>query len=311
MSGKELSMRNLSRMTLVVGVFVGSGAAASLTMVGCSGDDTVVPGPDASGDVTLDGNPDVVSTDGAPDVKSDVIIPITDGGMAVKDYAALEATALCKRLATCCFGADASAFDSTKCINVVGKNGWEGSLSEYLDPTVDQKNLVVEEPSATACINGVSAFACPSITDTELTSLAKTCHQAMHGILKQGAGCNGSIECGPGLFCRPGAFDGGTADAGDAAAPKGACVPLLAANAPCSVGESQNDGCMYRGYLGAPPLSCLVVTDGGSPVCAQKSALGTDCNYNWECATGLCDENYLCAHNYTLVTQGLCTALTK
>lgn len=312
-------MAKLSRVTVVVGILVGSGTAVSATMMGCSGDDTVAQ-QDASTDVTTDtGNDVVIGPDVGPDAKPGDGGDAGEGGMTVKEFVAQQETLLCQRMATCCFGVDASAFDTPKCLDIVKTTAIEGNTADLNDPKLDVSKVVVDQTKALSCIAGAKTFACPSMTDTEYRNDIQNCFGAVTGIVPTGGGCNVTVECAPGNYCKAGAFvppDAG-ADAGDGgdsgAPPKGGCVALAGASNACQ-GGAFNEACMYRGYLGQPSLRCDTSNfDGGAPsnTCLPKYPNGNKCAWDWDCTSELCSSGGTCVPSATIVAPFVCTYLTK
>src|SRR5580658_5548937 len=136
---RELQMRYLSGVSVMLGAVVFASGALAVVSVGCGGDDTSLGG-DAQSDATTSSPPDgTTPVDGHTDAKEDAkkdakgvdanedAAHVKDGGSGEEassgDAAALRAfpsavnTAYCKRLAACCDGADAAAFDLGSCVS--------------------------------------------------------------------------------------------------------------------------------------------------------------------------------------------------
>ena len=301
-------MRNFSRWSVLVGVMGASLAAVSAAMVGCSGDDTVVP-PDSGPDVVADTfkpdtNPPVEAGPDVLDAGSDAPADAAEILAYIKDHQ----TKICARYAQCCFGADASAYDPSKCQNIVGTQGWEGSLADLI-PVANGGRLTLDKTAAADCANKVGAFTCPTMNNTDYNTVVASCFQAVKGTQGAGKPCNANVECQTGLYC-------GAGDAGDAGI--GLCTPVGAQNAPCSTPNltaSLNQGCQYLGYVGSPARCDLSGgPDGSAPskTCQARYANGVDCSYNWECASGVCDNTtYKCGNSIVVTSPFLCGYITK
>lgn len=292
-------MRNFSRWGVIVGVLGSSLAAVSATMVGCSGDDTVVPpdsGPDTTPDVKVDSPPPV---EAGPDVKdAGPDISVNDAS-AILQFIADHRTKVCARYAQCCFGSDAGAFDQSKCDSIVASLGWSRSIQEPQFPGIATGGRILLDPTAAAtCIASVSTFSCPSIQASENNTMTQACYKALTGTQGAGQPCNATVECASGNYCSPGG------DAGDAGT--GVCTALSGSGGACNTASPQNNMCQYRGYLGTASRC------DGTNKCNTRLANGIACNYDWECTSGLCDNvTFTCGNSALTTSPFLCSFITK
>lgn len=291
-------------MVLAAG-FGGVGFTATL-VAGCSADDTVVPQPDAQPDVTIQetgSDAPLDAKDAAPDVGPDVA---PDAGYPVADFIAQQLKLTCQRYGQCCFGSDAGAFDQSKCEGLFLDFGWEGNLSEpaYIVKTAPDAgqdggpppplNITIDPVNAQKCLAALATFDCPTIKAADDVNIFTTCYSAVKGSLTVGQNCRRSVECTTGNYCKPG--DGGTT-----------CQPIESIGAQCDQ-ASENLACQYRGYLGTP-ARCDV---GGTKKCAAKLGQGVACNYNWDCASGVCNAaSFTCDTSTLTTTPGLCDLFKK
>lgn len=308
-------MRRVARFSVALGLVAGSGALLSYGLIGCSGDDTVV-GVDAATDSTTDvvegpdadtGAPDVDdggSFDAKPDVKQ----------LTFDEFINQQSVLLCQRYAQCCFGADAAAFDTNKCVAAISPFGLASNVEGLRVPGVvfpadggpdgGGVNLVIDQVKANTCLAELSTLDCPTITANAYAKTVQDCYGAVTGTLPPGNGpCLDSAECAPGNFC--GAVnDGGTRT----------CTPLLQAGATCN-GSPANVACQYRGELGAAArCERYKAPDGGAPsnVCTARLANGAACSSGWDCQSDLCDfGNHLCASSAVTIGPSTCQYLTK
>jgi len=306
-------MKRFSRLGWVTVLAFGFNAFVWTGLEGCSGDDNTDAG-DANPDQTAD-----VKQDVAPDVAKDVTPDVMDAGPDVTAVIAFQnayAAALCKRLDTCCFGAqlDASAGDAGRATceaNAKSSSlgGIEYAIGEIGRPaTLNSGHIDIDQTAATSCLAALSTLTCGTISGTEYAAMAKNCLGALKGNLATGTGpCVGSVECNNGYCQLPG--DGGA----------GSCVALSAQGQPCSPIGNGNDQCMYRGWLGATPLRCDIVetqantcnfeSADASFKCTPKTTNGNSCLYEWECATNTCGDNCTCisaASTWTYPFAGVC-----
>ena len=294
-----------SRVLVVGCVVLGSGLGSGAMMVGCSGDDTTVP---------IDG-----SVDSQPDNSVvDVVVPdVKDSGppdsvfidnyvydaSAIQNFMTAQVANMCARYAQCCFGSDASAFDTTKCKDTV-KNGVDFNLRPLLESpaVVTGGRLKLDQTAATTCLAEALTFSCPSAQATESSKFALDCYTAVQGTVPNGQPCNQNIECANG-YCVA------NADAGDAGS--GLCTALKGSGqGPCGL---RNEECQSRGYLGTAARCDVKAADGGtgSFTCGARIANGASCSYNWECTSGLCDfASGKCQASAVTVTPGICTFWT-
>lgn len=294
-----------SRVLVVGCVALGSGLGAGAMMVGCSSDDTVVP-IDGSVDTKPDNTvvdvviPPDVTPDAGPDVKPDNYIY---DASAIQNFMTAQVANMCTRYAQCCFGNDASAFDTTKCKDTV-KNGQDFNLRPLLESpaVVTDGRLKLDPTAAAACLAEALTFSCPSAQSTESSKFALDCFTAVQGTVPNGQPCNQNIECADG-YCVA------SADAGDAGT--GLCTALKGnGQGPCGL---RNEECQTRGYLGTAARCDVKAADGGtgSFTCGSRLANGASCAYNWECTSGLCDfATGKCQTSAVTVTPGICTFWT-
>jgi hypothetical protein len=271
----------------------------SASMAGCSGDDNKGDAGDSGNDVTLDNfNPDVSN-----DVGSDVV----DAGnsdapydaTALIAFPAQELAAICKRIQTCCYGADAGS--TSLCESLFGP-GLEGNLSDVLG-LLDAGRLRLDTTAATSCIAGISTMTCgvfndvdsggTSITATEYSTIVQNCYSAIYGTIPIGQeGCTVAAECAPNAQCVAATgTDGGATTK---------CAALNGSGqGPCTL--NSNWQCQYRGYLGTPALTCETA-DGGTE-CVPKLSNGANCTYSFECSSGLCNQyaNPSCASSGPII----------
>ncbi|CAN5211721.1 hypothetical protein BH09MYX1_BH09MYX1_53790 [soil metagenome] len=302
-------MLSRARWTVVGTVVAASALVTGLTMVGCGGDDIATPvdgSTDTSVDVTVDARLDV-----SPDVTdagADVIVDSSTGDPdAIAAFMTKQVENTCLRLAQCCFGNDASAFDTNKCKGYTG-NGVEGNLAPLVaNPAlVNGGRISLDKNLANACLAESLLFSCPTAQATEYSKTTNDCYASITGTQATGAFCNSSIECASGNYCKPGTGDAGS-DAGT-----GLCVKLLTQGAgTCGSGNVE---CQYRGFLG-PAARCDInpAADGGPApnTCASRLVNGTGCQYSWECQSGSCDlATQKCQPTFLTVSSGLCGFFT-
>jgi hypothetical protein len=298
------------RTLLVLGGIMICGTAALLAG-GCGGGDNGAPSGDGGADSTSDANvPD--STQG--DTQGDVPQGDTQTGDAVGDaggdaqpeaspgdgaalaaFPGLVAKALCQKVADCCFGPDASAFDRAGCIASSTPEGYANTLHGVLPfLNSDSGVLAFNQASATACIQDINSIDCTAneLTTAVQLSILRDCVAAVYGTLGAGAPCTAAIECSPGLFCNV-PLDGGAT---------GSCAALVGDGGSCNVGGQMDFGqseeaCSFR-RNGLTGLRCNnadpntgALYDGGPNnwTCAPQVAVGSGCNYNQDCVTQLCD----------------------
>jgi hypothetical protein len=291
-----------------------------MSIEGCGpGDDNTDAG-DSSVDQTSDGKADV-----SADVVNDVVNDVTgDAGPDVADIVKFQhdyAAALCKRLGTCCYGAqlEAGAPDAaiaTCEVNAMSATvgGIEFAIGELARPaTLNSGHIVLNQTAATSCLAALSTLTCGQISGTEYTTMVKNCLGALSGTLNTNQGpCRGSVECNGG-YCLP-------PDAGFGPDSGGTCVALAGIGQACDPTGGGNDQCMYRGWLGTQQERCdIIETDdsgacgvtGATPTykCTAKTANGGDCTYEWECATTTCGDNCTCipaTSSWTYPFFGVC-----
>ncbi len=299
---------NRTRMFVFAAVMVGSGIGAGAALVGCS-DDPVQPVADSGPDTTTDVNTvDVVTPDVGPDVADASDASDSSKASDAQDILAFmdaQVSTFCGRYAQCCFGADASAFDSVKCRTTL-QNGWDQSLRALQDndaAVVYGGRLTLNPAQVATCLANVATFTCPTITSGDLNTTSVACFGAVTGTQANGQPCNTSIECANG-YCVANGPDAST-DAG-----LGTCTPLLGSGQGTCNGR--NEECQVRGYLGTP-ARCDIQKDGGvAPlICTTRLANGAACTANWECASGTCDFiTAKCATGTLTTTPFACGQLT-
>ncbi len=308
-------MKKVGRFSVALGLVVSSGALLSYGLIGCSGDDNVVPGVDAATDATTDvvvvpdtGTPDANdggSTDAKPDVKQ----------LSYDEFVNQQSVLLCQRYAQCCFGADAAVFDTTKCLAAVGPYGIEDNVEGLRVPGVvfgvdggpdgGGVNLVLDQVKANACLAEVANVDCPTVTAAVYGKTVQDCYGAVIGTLATGKGpCRDSVECAPGNFCGPTPNDAGVRT----------CTPLLQLGQTCN-GSRGNTACQYRGYLGAQSrCEILVAPDGGAPsnVCTPRLPNGGPCYNGFDCQSELCDfGNNFCTSSAVTIGPASCAYFKK
>lgn len=320
-------MRLIRRGRVVVGVVAISSLTVGGVMVGCTGDDTVVTpdAGDAGGDVFKNDvtNPDTGMPDAA-DAGTDASDAPYDANNVVQ-FVKDEAQAYCTRLANCCFGADAAAFNMDLCLSGIiqfPSGVFEGNSLQVLQDDGGVTSLVARDkmrvdPTASAsCLAGLQTITCAptvAISATEYKNVTQNCYGAIHGIVPIGSvGCMAAEECVTGAYCEP-PTDGGT---------EGTCRALKAKGDPCSLIGSvdTNAQCAYRGYIGSLRCDAYDYTEAGvdasppSGTCQPQTADNGVCNQSWECNNGLCLQGpsiATCAPSEILNPPEECTYLTK
>ncbi len=295
---------------VVCTTLVASGGSAFLA--GCGGDDTIVDaGSDAeaglkdSGPDTSDVNTIDVGADVLPDTA-----PVDAGACdasEISQFAANMITTLCGRYSTCCF-ADAATFDEKACEKLAnGAGGWEGASRALTPSTLARCNLQFDPTAATSCLAGLKTFSCPAIAANEYSNTTQNCYGAVTGRLALNqTGCVDDVECVKGTFCAP-AKDGGSS-----------CLAIPAQGATCDkidgVVVNSNDVCANRGYVDRKLYCQRFVADGGVPSnqCLTPLANGSPCVANFDCASGLCDDNSKCGGFATITDpQNVCPLFKK
>ncbi len=316
-------MRNLARVPAILGALVGASGVLACALVGCGGDNTV--GGDG-GDSSTDGtNPDGTNPDGTkpdgnkpdgnkPDGKKDAPstdspADATDAGDAgdapeeadvtSTDAAALYAfpnavnTAYCTRLAFCCDGADAGAFQLNECVAEFGTTGW---LNVGL-ADVHGGHINFNPTRAADCLSDIAAVSCGTVTAADIQTQISDCTQAMVGTLAEGAsGCNSAWDCAPPAYCDN--FGGGT----------GKCTALVGVGMPCQDTNLSTD-CSELGN-GHPDNYCAL-GDGGGATCETELTNGTGCFSSTACQSQICDNTLLLCEPSTIfsdpgVAGGVC-----
>lgn len=315
-------MRSIRRLGIVLGSLVSAAAAGAALLVGCSGDDNSVgPGGQDSGEsdvtvgtdatseggvgVTPDANPDVLDSGSSTGTGDADAQPQGEAGPppTLVDFPHVQATAYCKRAATCC-ALDAGTFNIAQC--VADNLGYGFNNTSPADPSiVDGGHLVYDPTSAATCLQGIQNLNCSANTETVFTSLTKTCFAVLHGTIPIGQGpCRSPFECAPGAYCATTA-DGGTACAA-LVSPGGSCDP--------SAGDT---ACSYLGS-GTPAYYCNQINPGdGGPTCQPLRSDGTPCGDSTSgysdslaCQSLTCGDDYKCGSSVTFVNGSYCSYYT-
>jgi hypothetical protein len=284
-------------------------SGADVVTVKDTGTDADASTPDADATVgdarpEIDGDATVVDTY-APDANAAL-----DAGpdqSAMLAFPVQVATALCQQLLGCCFpdGGTDGSFDLNACVA-------DNTPTGYANSNVGQDllrggNVAFDAATAQACLADLNGLGCTLTTGTQQSAVTD-CFGAFSGTLEAGARCQGSIECGSGMFCDP-------ADGGDG----GTCTGLRTAGQPCGdfgmttgsevIASAQI--CSYRGS-GNTGLTCVAQDPNTgellpSWVCGTQYALGAGCNWNVDCASELCDPGaYACSSGYPLIYPASC-----
>jgi hypothetical protein len=295
----------------MLGALMSASGSLALVAVGCGGDDTAVGSTDASGD----GSADATSTDALSDHHVGKDGETTDAkkhfdaddesdgepgdGEASDDGSTVDAptlaefpnavnTAWCERLASCCDGNDAGAFQLSECIAGFGTAGW---LNVSLSNT-KSGHIAYDPANAAKCLGDIGTISCGTLSSTAIEQQISTCGQAMIGKLNVGAkGCTSAWDCAPPAYCDNFDADGGVTDGGT-----GTCKALAAAGSPCQDLLFSTD-CSEIGN-GHPSNFCSPA-DGGA-VCTPEFANGVACGFAfYQCQSQICDN-----------TTGLCQSTT-
>src|SRR5581483_9294559 len=282
-------MRNLSRAVFTMGVLAGVTSAASVAVVGCSGDDN--GGMDSGKDTSLDQTGDQQQPpDGQPDS------PLPDGGMDAMDgnvfvqFQQQFGQAFCTRFQQCCNGFDAGPFDYTFCVDQVSRGGVEGSnIDLKIAEIANGQNLQYDSTAAQACLAALSTLSCPIVASQEWKTLVDACMNAITGKLPVGGKCIRPTECQKGEYCNY-AAEGGVSDGGNT---YGLCANVLAQNAKCGQAPFgatfSYDECAYKGWQ-QPPRFCNYDTypNPNGYFCDSLRSNGKVCYSDNECSSALC-----------------------
>lgn len=327
-------MSTLPRYAVVLAGAIGWGAAGAFFASGCGSGDNG-PGPTAeggsdsttdvsqsetgTGDAMFDGTVDSAPPDsgdsgpgeaGPTDAADagDVITPPDAAALAA--FPGQVANAFCRQIGTCCFGADASAFDLTTCAAQVLPSGYAQTLRGAIG-LVDSGLLILDPVKAQACLSDLAAIDCTANVLTAQTNLStiRDCTAALTGSLGMDASCPASIACAPNLYCNtpsdgglgncvPQAGDGGSCDYGSAATSELACSPR---------GTGINGlRCVNRSLV-----SPYTLFDASTWTCGPTLDAGSGCYVGQDCASGICDStSHLCVASDTFATAGTCTFYT-
>ncbi len=213
-----------------------------MLVVGCGGDDSTTvdngdAGSDTGSDVTTsdahpDGNvPDAsvdatqgdtspdspIAVDGSSDSSdsasdADSSVGFDASALLPSQYASVVAQALCTRLAFCCEGNDAAAFDTASCLAVYSDPIGVSEATPYLDSGLVNFNTA----QAGACLDDLANFPCGDVNAAQNVMLGQNCIAAFLGTQSTGGPCADPIECHTTDYCaQPG--DGGL----------GTCTPLV------------------------------------------------------------------------------------
>jgi hypothetical protein len=348
---------NYSRALFVLGGIMITGTASALLASGCGGDDNKgAPTEAGTGDSTTDGysppdvyqQPDVQEMDSQGDVvqgdvqMNDVVVgddasdsgaaEAGDGGgpdsaAAMKAFPGQVAQALCQKLAECCLGTDASAFDMNGCVTSVTPVGYSGTFLGSVDYINSDAGILAFNPmAAQACLQDIGSIDCTAnlLTSQVQVSILNDCVGAIYGTLGAGASCTDTIECGINMYCDL-PLDAGTT---------GTCQPLVGNGGSCYFGSqnpSENFGqseeaCSYR-RTGNSGLRCNNAQLDGNPLdggsntwtCMQAAPVGSGCNFNQDCLSRLCDPGanpvtnpvFQCVSSETFVYPSACAGFIK
>ncbi len=169
-------------------------------------------------------------------------------------------TAICTLTRTCC-APQGAAIDMAKCRTLFGSyDGFQGELNGSARFT--SGNVAYDNANADACLAGIAALGCGSLSAASYRPTLQACFNTMTGTLGTGAACANSVECSSSHYC----------DAG-------VCAPLVATGQPCTSSEQ----CSYRGAgVGCDYFdtwTCL----------GALRANGEPCAAALECQSGLCN----------------------
>lgn len=310
-------MRNVARITVIMGSMFGLAVATGAVAMGCGGDDTAVPGDsgkDTTTDSPVDTGTDSPADNQIPDAGNDVgdaPADIAVDSANVADFPNAVLTAFCARLGDCCYPGDAAAWDPGHCENTqAGNPEAAGSIRNLISHVGALKdggpNVTFNAAKAQACLQLARNYDC-NITAAQMNGLRDQCYGALQGkIALNGTGCTDTIECAAG-YCVPG--DGGP----------GTCSPLVADGGACNLSgppPTYSEDCTYRGTAGAfcddDPLS----QDAAAGVaCTPQLPNGAECigasNRSNACQSGLCDPTLGCVTTAQLNDAVSCALFTK
>jgi hypothetical protein len=205
---------------------------------------------------------------------------------------------LCTKLQTCCAGPlEGGTFNMAQCTASLAATGYAG-MNFGAAYALEAGVLTYDPARAASCLTDINAIDCTSnvITSAQQQAILTDCVAAVQGSLSGDAGCLYSVECAPGTFCATPPTAGGP----------GTCVPLRGDGGACgNFGSLANtydyglgeEACSFR-RTGNTGLFCYqrdlttgMDIDGGPAAwsCTPANAVGTGCNVDQECASGLCD----------------------
>jgi hypothetical protein len=280
-------------------------ASGALTMIGlgCGGDDTsnqMDAQSDAVADQTVDASSDHIAADAVPDHTADAARDtssenVVDAQSDLTSDAGSEAAttfdaqalygfpdavnaAYCGRLAYCCDGADASAFQFGGCVANLAPNGW---LNVGL-ANVHSGNIEYNPTLAAQCLEDIASIPCGTDTASVFMAQILTCGQAMVGTLPIGSpGCTSAWDCEPPAYCNNFESDGGLAASGT-------CERLVQPGSPCHDLNYSTD-CSELGN-GDPSNYCGPSDGGEGGVCQPELGLGSPCQQYYQCQSQICDD---------------------
>lgn len=304
--------RNLAKAALMLGALVASATVASVTIVGCSGDDTSnAPGDGGNLDATLDGRADAPTADGPTGEAGGEGGPSTDAGDAadvqydvppVNGYTLAVSEAFCARLRGCCL-VPAQQWNQDGdggCVQTLEQGGGVANISTY-NAALDGGHVVYDKAAAAKCFQEVAAINCGLISAAQQAKIVDDCYAALRGTLAIDAGpCVNSLECTSGAYCRI---------PGDAST--GRCVAVQAVGQPCSDVLNSTD-CTYLGN-GTPAAYCDPGDGAAPPRCASAKPLDAGCNFSQECQSRACNSP-VCVNSVVFsdpgVPNGTCAFFT-
>ncbi len=273
-------MKNLVRVAMVLGGFVGTSALTSVLVVGCGGDDTVYPTADGGGtDATADSSVDTGTVDGDIDAGADVIvihIPPSKLGTYVHDINVVA----CAKLASCCVGTNTAAFNTPGCIALFEQNPVliPGLADQNaLIGAADSGNIDFSDAGAQTCFNDIAALGCGSYTSAQILKVRNDCLGAAKGTVAAGSGsCATSPECVQPAHCNT-AVDGGL------------CTAPLGVGTACGGATAHETQAQCGSLLLGVPAYCDTPNNfGKTGQCQAQRPLDAGCMEPVECASGIC-----------------------
>jgi hypothetical protein len=313
----------MNRFRLALSVILGAGAAAGV-VVGCGGDDTVVPvtndasAPDGSGADHF--VPDTGSSDAGADA-ADTSSP-TDGGrdanfdgspVSVTEFMTEVATKYCALVEGCCEAIDAGGTSPSKCIadnlsSGFSDSNYDLSIVVAANDGGQPANVTIDPLGAATCLATIAALPC-SYAATQQHAALNSCFGAAKGTLTAGQTCTYTVECAQPGYCK---YSGGAT---------GVCAALEASGNNCSnVNGDVNtqpfnaqEACSQR-TSGNPASYCnafnpdFSLMDASAWTCTPSLASGATCPTDNYCQTGICPTG-TCADTDTVTDINTCQAL--